>query len=193
MNKKNEEEIYETNQRTRKCMECPFIYDKINGRNKELLKSNGNKVLFIGHSPSPAKKGEQRFMMFLKSLVEQTDISWEETSYTSLCKLEIPPGQALSAKQLRHCTRHLVEEVVALEPEMIITLGTLARTPFNTKFGEASIVEFIKANDQELVEKTLNIPVMSLRHPGSIRYGVISEQLFTKQLNNAYHVGHRQN
>ncbi len=168
------------------CAECPFLFEPINRGKKELMWGEGKEILIIGQSPSISdveKKEGSEFDKFLKSLFDEAGINFNSARFTNFCKASIPPGGSLTQSEFEHCSEHLLDEVIAVEPTMIITLGRLGKQWAGNKFREGSIGIF------EEEGRIIQVPIFSLVHPGTIKHQRIEKEEFIRQLKEAYNYG----
>jgi len=178
----------------RHCVECPFLFDPINNGRREMMWGNGTEVLFVGQSPALSNKEKRKgsqFDKFFEKIVRKSNIDFDKVSFTNVSKATIPASQSLSEEQKIHCFDHVGFEVAHLKPELVITLGTLAREWSGlTSFGEFTIGRFPYEEEDGSITTTI-VPIFAMEHPASIRYGAVREKDIINRLNEAHDIKQR--
>lgn len=186
--------ILSINKVVKACVDCPFLFDQVNNGRREFMWGQGNEILFVGQSPAPSnteKREGSRFDKFFKEVLSKTEIRPETVAFTNISKATIPPGGKLNEEQKAHCFDHVGFETAHLKPSLVVTLGTLAREwSGNESFGDLLIGKFPYEEVDGSIRTTV-VPIYSMEHPASIRYGVVKEKLIIDRLNQAYGIKRR--
>lgn len=120
------------------------------------------KIMLVGQNPAwsnkEGKRGDSHFDEFFLELIDP--LTKKDFYFTNLIKFPADLGE-LEDHVFEISLRYLKEEIKIVEPKIIITLGRKSR---------------------EWVEK-LNISFFSIEHPGSIRYGNLTETAWKRKFN----------
>ena len=149
--------IEQVNNQIRRCSLCPN--DK---GMKELGWGALNGIMFIGQYPTSINKtGLQEtsnFNQYFLELLKPIGISQSEFYFTNLIKIPISNMKKVPKTVIHHCADHLIDEYLAVNPKIVITLGRYAK-----KFTKIENIE-------------------NMTHLRSIRYGHITEEQWREYL-----------
>lgn len=148
-----------------RCRNCDLVHDC-----KQALPGFGSltpEVLVVGDHPEEDEirhriSGLSESSMFVLSLLHRLDLSMNEIHWTHAIKC--PPRQ-VNLNVIAECRHHLVNQIVALKPTVIVAMGTTALTAVN---GEPMKVE--DATDDLIFEMTEGeeIPIIAIPNPKSV-------------------------
>lgn len=145
----------------RDCKDCP-----LSGWKEGLMEEgwgNEGKILFLGQYPAYSsidrRPGDSNFDKMFIELLHRAQISEDDFFFTNYIKY--PPRDPLDRDDRNHITKHLMEEIGIIKPMITVSLGNLA--------------------GDWLIDSKIS-PMMSLPHPGSLKYGHIDENRFVQML-----------
>ena len=144
------------NQTIKSCKLCP---DR--EKTKEFGWGVRGQIMFVGQNPADSNttglQGTSNFDNFFLDLLKPLNLTKDDFYFTNLVKI---PGNIrdFSRQTLWHCGDHVIDEYVAVDPKIIITLGKYA-------------TRYTKIESKE-----------SLFHPAAIRYGKRTAEQWQEQL-----------
>lgn len=152
-------ELLAFNEELKSCEDCP-----IDRRFKhEFGWGVLNKIMFIGQCPAfsntQGKRGNSEFDKFFMTLIEPLGLSFTDFYFTNLVKTPVKIND-MNEAVLKHCATHLVDEVKLVKPQLVLCLGK-----FSYQYA-----------------KKAGIQCRPLAHPGSIRYGNMTEEQWKEEL-----------
>lgn len=122
-----------------------------------------DKIMFIGQCPAfsnwKGKRGNSEFDKFFMELIQPIGLTFSDFYFTNLVKIPVKISD-MNEAVLEHCATHLIDEVKLVKPKAIFALGKYAYQ-FSKKAG---------------------IDCKPLAHPGSIKYGNITEEAWKQEL-----------
>lgn len=177
------------NQQVKTCVYCPFQEYNYN-KNKELGFGRSHRIMFVGLCPSVSSNKSQGFSSFdiyLSKLLVKVEITEEDYYFTNLCKTSIPHDVILSEEQVKHCLAHLVKEIIAIKPQIIVLFGKQTRDAFDINWPETVVKRIFSANGEK--HKTV---LYTLQHPGFLKYKPEEEERYLMNLRKIFKVYQKQ-
>lgn len=174
--------LEDLNKQILECNYCPYQEFDFN-ETKELGFGKANKILFIGVSPAVSSnktQGNSKFDLFFQNLLSKINIKAEDYYFTNLVKTSIPRGMNPGTDEVRHCMSHLKKEILIVNPQIIIPLGSLTREAFEIRWPNKLLSKFISIGDLRKKFK-----VFPIAHPGSLHYHPEQEEAYLKTLKKA--------
>ena len=168
------------NKEIQECPYCPFIEYEFN-KVRELGFGEKGKIMFIGLAPaisSNRSQGQSRFDFFFENLLKQVGIKRSDYYFTNLCKTAQPRDIILDEEQIEHCKGHLMQEILEVDPILIVFLGKVVREAFFVMWPEYLVRRRIDTRSKSKFFKCF-----ALAHPAMLHYRPELKEKYLKALN----------
>jgi uracil-DNA glycosylase family 4 len=162
------------NHRIRNCKRC-----RLSVTRKNALVGEGNpntSIMFIALSPGKIEDSMNKMFIgpsghILDKLFNEAGIKRDSIYMTNLLKCILPKNRKPKMDEIESCTRFLYEEILIINPEIIVPLGYYATRTILMKYH----VSFSAAREdfKELYGKLIfsdNQKILPLPHPSSLLY-----------------------
>jgi uracil-DNA glycosylase family 4 len=171
---KKQNTLESLNHRIRNCKRC-----RLSATRKHALAGEGNlnaKIMFIALSPGEKEDSENKMFIgpsghILDKLFYEAGIERGSIYMTNLLKCILPKNRKPKTDEIESCTRFIYEEILIINPEIIVPLGYYATRTILMKYH----VSFSAAREdfKELYGKLIfsdNQKILPLPHPSSLLY-----------------------
>lgn len=138
-----------------------------------------NQLLIVAYSPATNNdiKEISKFDIFLKQLLAKVDIGKENYHFTYFYKTKIHKGKILSQEEIKQCKKDLNDEVLNINPQVIIFLGKDIRDAYNIRWPDSITSKVFMG-----FLKTKHCKIYSLANPSILYYKPELEKEYKKKL-----------
>lgn len=167
------------NYQIRACKRCSLSITR-----KHALTGEGNidaRIMFIALSPGVKEDSENRMFIgpsgqVFNKLLYASGIDRNLVFMTNLVKCILPKNRKPTMDEIGYCSQFLNEEILILDPEVIVPLGSYATNEILKKYNvdtQSAGMSFTKINGQLL--SLDEIKIFALPHPASLLYNPLFE------------------
>lgn len=171
------EKLKAITQQITNCQQCPLYQTATNpvpGQG-----SASAQIVFIGEAPGYWE--DQKGIPFcgaagnlLNKLLSEINLKREEVFVANILKHRPPDNRDPLPEEIKMCTPHLKEQLLIIEPKIIITLGRFAMNYFLPQ----AYISRMHGQLKQILWQNLNLALYPLFHPAAaFRRGEVMSQL----------------
>lgn len=173
----NQEALEKIAEQIKNCQKCPLYKTATNP-----VPGDGNpeaEIVFIGEAPGYWE--DQKGIPFvgaagnlLNQLLAMINLKREEVFICNILKHRPPNNRDPLPGEITACTPHLKQQLLIIQPKIIVTLGRFAMNYFIPN----TYISRIHGQPQKVFWEKLNLVVIPLYHPAAaLRNGQIMQEL----------------
>lgn len=173
----NQEALAQIAQQIRNCQKCPLYKTATNP-----VPGDGNpeaEIVFIGEAPGYWE--DQRGIPFcgaagnlLNQLLAMINLKREEVFICNILKHRPPNNRDPLPGEITACTPYLKQQLLAIRPRVVVTLGRFAMNYFIPN----AYISRIHGQAKEVTWEELNLVIIPMYHPAAaLRNGRVMEEL----------------
>lgn len=165
------------------CTECPELVESrtqiVNG-----FGPNDADIMLVGEAPgaNEDEEGEPfvgRSGSVLDDALEDYGLTRDDVRITNTVRCRPPDNRDPRQQERRNCQSHLEQEIAAVEPKAILSLGSV---PASVLIGESVAVTKVSGNTYDRTFEGFNTTVIAGLHPAATLYDPSYADLFEDAL-----------